>query len=354
VKDLAVRATRAFRHAGYRVPISHRRMRHVLVTGATGCVGRALVRRLLQNGVRVRILVRDVNVASRLFDEYPGLDLVKGDLLDTSCLRRAVEGIDTIFHAAGKAHTRPRTDSEIQEFLAVNVGGTASLLDACSATALRAFVFFSTIAVNGAESAPFCESTPVAPVTPYGQSKHAAEQLVLQRFCGTDTASIILRLSMVFGEGDRGNFMRMVRAIHRGRFVPVGSAKKSLAYSENVADVAIAAAERIRVPGRTFVVADPESRTLDQLASCIANTIGVRPPGFRIPVWTIRAGAAVLDRLSGLSGFRMPLSSGDVEALTRETVCDISELQRSFDLRQRFSISEGIERTVRWYRNQLS
>lgn len=348
-----MRATRAFQHAGSPAPISHRRMRLALVTGATGCIGQALVRRLLQNGVRVRILVRDVNAARGLFHGHPGLDLVRGDLFDSSCLLQAVEGIDTIFHAAGKAHMRPQTDSEMQDLLAVNVEGTASLLDVCSATSLRAFVFFSTIAVNGAEPAPFCESTPAAPITPYAQSKHAAEQLVQQRFCGTDTASIILRLSMVFGEGDRGNFIRMVRAIHRERFLLIGNASKSLAYSENVGDVAIAAAEAIGVPGRTFVVADPESRTLDQLASCIANTLGVRVPRLRIPVWTIRACAVLLDRLSDLSGFRMPLCSGDIQALTHETVCDISELQRSLDLRQRFSVSEGIERTVKWYRSQL-
>lgn len=348
-----MRASREFQQAESNAPIAHRHMRLALVTGATGCIGQALVRRLLQNGVRVRILVRDVSEACRLFPGYPGLDLVRGDLFDTSCLLQAVEGVDTVFHAAGKAHSRPRTNSELKDLLAVNVEGTASLLDVCSTTSLRAFVFFSTIAVNGAESPPFCESTPAAPTTPYARSKHAAEQLVQRRFLGTDTASIILRLSMVFGEGDRGNFIRMVRAIHRERFLPIGNAKKSLAYSENVVDVAIAAAERIGIPGRTFVVADPQSRTLDQLAGSIANTLGVRVPRLRIPVWTIRACAILLDRLSDMSGFRMPICSGDIEALTRETVCDISELQRSLDLPQRFSVSEGIERTVRWYRSQL-
>ena len=327
-------------------------MQRAFVTGATGCIGRALTRQLLDNGVNVRAIVRDIGLAQSVFGLNPNLELILGDLSSLAALQQGVKDVDCVFHLAAKVHTKPRTQKEHNQFFEVNVAGTQRLLDACTAASVKTFVFFSTIAVFGGESSPFNEQTPVAPITSYAKSKYEAEKLVMQWQQKAQAHAVILRLSMVFGEGDRGNFQRMVRAISKGRFVTFGRARKSVAYSANVVDIAIAVTDE-KVKERVLVVADPGSYTLNEIAQYVADALGRRLHKSQLPVWPLRIMGNIFSKVTILTGVKMPFEASDVIALTSNTDCDTSKLTRVLNIQPRFGIAESISRSVAWYQSDL-
>jgi len=327
-------------------------MRRVLVTGATGCIGRALTGKLLARDLEVRVLVRDPNAFHRIFPQAAAkVTVICGELSDSIALNRAVHGVDTIFHLAAKVHVVPPCPAQSNAFR-VNVEDTRRLLLACRNDSLRTFVFFSTIAVFGAKSCPLSEEVKCTPDTPYGVSKYETEQVIQHYFAGSEVRPTVLRLAMVFGEGDRGNFLRMVRAIGRRRFFLPGrgDAQKSIAYSGNVADVAIQAATTERARGEVFVIADAVW-TVRELAQCIARALGMPSPTLQIPAWALHIAGKSLQRLRATFGVNVPFTDMDARALLRGTVCDTSKVRRILGFEPGVSVEEGIARTIKWYRS---
>lgn len=263
-----------------------------------------------------------------------------------------MRGAEAVFHAAARVHSVPRTAAEAEDFFRVNVEGTRRLVAACRKHSVRAFVFFSTVAVYGEEvRGPLTETRPCSPRGPYAESKHAAEREVLQGFENSSTKAMLLRPSLMFGEGERGNFLRMLRAVHRGRFVFLGNGdvRKSMTYVENAVEAALLAAQAEDCAGEAFNVADPEPYPLRDVVSAIAGSLGVPPPRLSIPRSLVRLGGAGLGMCERLTGLRLPVSSRDVRRLTTDTVCDVSKLRARLKFEPLVSLQEGIARTVDWY-----
>ncbi|HEY8166289.1 MAG TPA: SDR family NAD(P)-dependent oxidoreductase, partial [Gemmatimonadaceae bacterium] len=188
-----------------------------LVTGATGAIGSALTERLSREGWTVNALVRRTEAAGHL-EKLSGVTLIAGDLADTDTLSKASENSDAVFHLAALVHADPSTPEV--EFTRVNVAGTAALLDAVITSGAQRFIFFSSVAVYPETDAVMDEESPVAPQTAYGRSKLDGEELTLSRAGDIDV--VVLRLPVVYGPRDRGNMIRLIRAIQRGRFAIVG------------------------------------------------------------------------------------------------------------------------------------
>lgn len=326
-----------------------------LVTGATGCIGSALVRRLVEQNIQVTALVRDpAKLQGALGSAAPRVRVVTGELNDPAALDRAVEGADVVFHAAARVHTVPRSAEEEKEFWRVNVGGTEALLSACAPlSTLKALVFCSTVAVYGPTGGALTEATPCHPETVYGQTKLEAEQRVLAFQSASGARGVVLRLSMVYGEGDRGNLQRMIRAIERGRFVHIGGGRtpKSATYVENVVDAALLVAAAPAARGEVFLVSDPEPYTLRQIGKAIARELGVAPPRLSLPLWPMKLAGHSFGLLQKLTGVRVPFTAREVRTLTTPLICDTTKLQK-LGFHARFGLEEGIARTVRAHRSQ--
>lgn len=241
------------------------------VTGATGCVGYALCKRLLSlsSFTEVRVLAR-----SETPDVPDGCQVFVGSLDDTSVLQSACEGADVIFHAAAQVHT---PDASPSDFERVNVGGTTKLLQAATSANVPRFVYFSTVAVYGEETPleGISEDAPPAPVTPYAQTKLRGELLVQEWATRTGGIGVLLRLATVYGARDRGNMARMMEAIRKGRFLIPGDGmnSKTCVAVETVAGVAANAGIFPDVPNSLpIVVADPHGAyTLREIANTMAK-----------------------------------------------------------------------------------
>jgi nucleoside-diphosphate-sugar epimerase len=328
-----------------------------LVTGAGGCVGRCLVKRLIAEGCLVHALDVDGGALRRLVSAFPpgAVTAFCADLTDADALRRACDGVEVLFHAAAKVHSLPCNPREEAEFFAVNLGGTESLLQACSARSLRSFVFFSTIAVYGTgDGSPLTEATPVNPENSYARSKLEAERRVMECFGQTAVHPTIFRMSLVYGEGERGNFSRMMRAVDSGRFLLIGGGAtlKSMVYVGDVASAALTAARSSAAQGEVFVLSDPQPYSLRQVVETLARHLGVRPPRVNMPLWLARAGGAILGACGRIPGIRPPFTALDVEKLLANTVCDVSKIHAVLGFRSQYGLDEGIRRTVRWYREE--
>ena len=197
----------------------------ILVTGATGLIGQALVCQLIStNNCHLRLQVRDALQARAKFSRI--LDLSKVELIECDFNKLTDRNCDqltsdchSIIHLAGLVH---KTDASYEECHLLNVKATEHLLSAAMANAVDTFVFMSSVAVYG--NGPFNmigESTPHKGQTPYAVSKSACERILEK--ANKISRKIMLRPALVFGLGDRGNLIKLIQSINKNRYVHIGN-----------------------------------------------------------------------------------------------------------------------------------
>ena len=285
----------------------------VLVTGAPGCVGRAVVSRLLADGHAVRGVWRGAAPADAGLPADGAIEWVRTDLTRDDPLP-LVLGCDAVVHLAALVH-HPEVHDPAAYRLA-NATVTEKLHDAAIAAGVRPgrFVFSSTVAVYGRDFDLHAdESTPVAPRSPYAISKLEGEQAVIER------RGIVLRLPITYGPGDRGNMAHMIRAIASGRFALPGPCDqpRSFLAAGNAAHGVALALERAPA-GETFLLTDDDDRSTRVLAGTIAGAFAEQGRPVRLIeapyglVWP----AAALGSLAGALGVRVPVTLSALRKLT--------------------------------------
>lgn len=288
-------------------------MSTVAVTGGQGWVGRAVVADLVRRGLPVRALGR--SGAEGTFD----LAAPAGD----PQWERALQGSESVVHAAAHVHRPNETPDEVRLFHEVNVEGTRKLLAAAERVGVRRFVFVSSIAVYGATPGAMPdECAPLAPASHYGRSKMEAEELV--RASKLDW--VIVRPATIFGAGDRANFARLAQALRRGRFIVPGrgAARKSV-LPVTLAGELIADAVARPWPARTtWNLALPVAPTLREICDAFSAQHGW-PVARSVPLGLLRVGARVGDVCAAVAG-RAPLTTTTLAKLTTDTVVDTRAL----------------------------
>lgn len=310
-----------------------------LVTGATGAVGAAIVEAVAPT--------HDVRTLSR---RPPAPDLfpvpvtaVTGDVADASAVRRAVEGVDAVVHLAALLHIVNPPPHLRGEYERVNVHGTAAVLDAARQAGVSRVVLMSTIAVYGhAGRRMLTEASPPAPDTFYGETKLAAERLALaaERADGTPLATV-LRSAAVYGPRVKGNYQRLVLALSRGRFVPIGPGDnlRTLVHESDLAAAAALAVSDPGAAGRVYNVTDGAPHPLREIITAICDGLGRRPPRWHAPMAPIR----VAMRAAGLLDARLPRM---LDKYLEEVAVDGSLIQAELGFRPRYGLTEGWRATI--------
>ena len=268
----------------------------LIITGATGFVGRRLVADLAASGRREVIAL--VRGPAQGFP--PGIATDSLDAFLDRKLDPALRGARLI-HLLGRAHVMRETAADsLAAFRAVNRDLTLSVARRFAQAGGRRFVFVSSIKVNGEETAPgkpFAEAEVPAPADPYGLSKWEAERALWQLSAETGLQVCVVRPALVLGPGARGNVASMLRWIERGVPLPFGAIdnRRSFVGIDNLASLLLAAADHPRAAGETFLAADGEDLSTPALLTRIGRLLG-RPPRL-IPV-----PPALIRRLAGLLG----------------------------------------------------
>lgn len=255
----------------------------ILVTGATGFIGRHVLSRLLQSNKQVRVLLMEHE--KDFLIEYPGLSYVIGDLSNESAVVEAVRGAKTIIHLASKNIDKDETGFDL-----INVEGTRKLCEAAEDQKLETFIYLSSVGVYGHGShRDSNENTKLAPDTEFSASKAQAEKIVLEYNEKGIFNGIVLRHRYVYGEGDVHVVPRMIKAARKYKFLlNKGSAMMSFIKVEDLAEIIHEFAittEKEKNP--VYHITDGFPIKYRDLIGLICESYDLDPPTRNLPLWLI-------------------------------------------------------------------
>lgn len=315
--------------------------RRVLVTGASGFVGRALTAALDGAGCDWIAATR------RLSPDLGSRQVVVGDIGPDTDWRSALQDVDCVVHLAARTHVLDERSSDpLAAYRRINLDGTRVLAQQAAAAGVRRLVFLSSVKVNGEATTtrPYREDDTPRPLDGYGLSKHEAE--VALRAISADTAleTVILRPPLVYGPGVKGNFLRLMRLVERGVPLPLASIRnrRSLIGVSNLADAIVLCTVAPAAAGKTFLVSDGEDISTPGLIVGIARAMGTKPRLWPCPPPLIKFGAAML----GKGGAAMRLC-GSLQI-------DASRIRRELGWQPRCSLDQGLTATAQWYHRAQS
>jgi len=258
------------------------KLHKVLVTGATGFIGQALCRHLLDSGIEVLAAVRshrqDIKPGGKSFTQ-----IEMGEVHGNTDWSGALAGVDVIFHLAARVHVLQEIEADpLSEFRRINVEGTEHLARCAAARGVRRLVYISSIGVNGAKTLGaqrFSESDIPAPQGGYAVSKWEAEQALHRVTQETGFEVVVIRPPLVYGAGAPGNFEQMIKALERQLPLPLASVRnlRDFIYVGNLVDAMTISATHRAAVGQTYLVRDGEAISTPDLLRQLGKSIG-RPP----------------------------------------------------------------------------
>ena len=256
-------------------------------------------------------------------------------------MRSLPKGGQVVIHLAALLHIVNPTPDLRQKYERINIGGTATVVEAAIKAGVKRIVLFSTIAVYGpSDGCVRNEMSPTHPDTFYAQTKLAAEQIVVNaRGADGQPLGTVLRLGAVYGSRIKGNYERLTHALARHRFIPIGSGlnRRTLVYDKDVGRAAVLAVSHPAAAGRVFNVTDGTFHTLNEIIESICFVLGRKPPRLSLPVGPIRTLIRLIEKGCNAIGLKPPV--------TRETV-DSSLIQKELGFVPQYDLKTGWEETV--------
>lgn len=268
----------------------------ILVTGASGFIGRALCASLVSEHFGVRGTGRSNASPSNLAD-YVCCDLEQESDLDQLCL-----GVDTVIHLAGRAHVLNETSADpATAFKVANVEVTVKLAQAAQRQGVRRFIFLSSIGVHAGETADrvaISEDSPFVPTQLYAVSKLEAERRLTDLTKASGMELVVIRPPLVYAGDAPGNFHRLMGIVNKGLPLPFQRVRnqRSMVARENLVDFIRLCVEHPLAANQIFVVSDGVDVSTPEIVRNLANGMGRSPRLFRFPLWLLCLGLTVLGK----------------------------------------------------------
>ncbi|MEO0458285.1 MAG: NAD-dependent epimerase/dehydratase family protein [Cyanobacteria bacterium P01_A01_bin.114] len=317
----------------------------VLVTGATGFIGRHLLPALFQVDWRTIAAVRH--------QDYPPFSVpvsagVVGEIDGQTDWAAALEGVETVVHLAARAHQIKETSLDPEgDFQRVNVHGTARLVKQCVESGVKHFVLISSIGAMATLSATrLTAESPCRPDTPYGRSKLDAEKALIE-LAGDALTWTIIRPTLVYGPGNPGNMARLIKLVGTGLPLPFGAIdnRRSFIYVGNLVDVIVQTMTHPQAIDQVFLASDGEDLSTPALIKALADCAGKPCQLLEVPPGLLRLGGRLGDGLQAVLGRPIGLSSETMERLMGSLFVDNGKLRSRLGWQPPYSLEAGLQCT---------
>ncbi len=309
----------------------------ILITGASGFIGKALSLHLAGHGYPVVAVGRAL---SRL-PIHPNIECaVVPDLSDVTTLEHLCRNVDVVIHLAARVHQMKETqNTATQAYQALNITVTQRLAQAARAASVKQFIFLSSIKVNGERTTtrPFSAADRANPQDAYALSKWQAE-CALQAICRKPMALMILRVPVIMGPGVKGNLLELIRWVDRGRPLPFGALqnRRQLLALDNLCAVIQYAV--YQQSSGCYTVAEKQAVSTPALITALANAMGKPARLWYVPAWLLKM------------GFRLIGKSAQYERLSGDLEIETKSISNNLNWVPAFTLQQACVQAVSAYR----
>lgn len=310
-------------------------MKKVLITGANGMIGSAIVDEFIDKYELVL-----VDPYTDKIDKFKDkVSVLKNSLNDIEKWENSLDGVDTVVHLAAAVHWQPKSKEEEQQFIDINAEGTRRLYSACIKHGVERFLFFSTNDVYQATDKLITENTSVNPQSIYGKSKLLAEQYLLEDSKKSNTAVCIFRPASVYGENDKGSMKSLIGLCKKG-IVPMignGSNKKALLYTKDI----VQAVKRYvdcenNLNGEVFNISSGDFE-YKEMINTICSIFEIKPLRLYIPGWFCKNIASKLGPIKKLA------------VASKTKIVSNEKAYRMLGYKRKYSLAEGLKDVKEYY-----
>ncbi len=322
----------------------------ILVTGGTGFTGKALVRRLLDDGHQVVALDFQEGLKTQELRDW-GAEVVIGTVTDREIVDRCMQGVDIVHHLAAAFRQLNVPNSYYWD---VNVQGTKNVLEAALRENVKKFVYCSTCGVHGnVENPPGDEDSPINAADYYQQTKYEAEPIVKEyQHKGLETT--ILRPAAIYGPGDPERFFMIFKRVNKGLFPMFGNGRTLYhpLYIDHLVDAHVLAQERGKGVGEAYLIADEHYLEIETLVrkTAMALDVDVKIPHF--PIAPVIVVGHVCEKVCKPFKITPPIFPRRVDWYRQNRAFSVDKAKRDLGYSPNVSIDEGLRRTAAWYRQE--
>ena len=323
----------------------------ILVTGGTGFTGKALVRRLLDDGHQVVALDYKEGLKTEELRQW-GAEVVIGTVTDRECVKRCMQGVEIVQHLAAAFRELNVPESHYDH---VNVDGTRICLEEAHAAGVKKFIYCSTCGIHGnVKDPPTDEDHNIAPADYYQSTKYKAEPVCLDFMKQTGMPVTILRPSAIYGPGDPERFQMIFRRVARGHFPMFGSGKTLYhpVYIDNLVDAFVLAMDLNKGNGEAYLIADEEYVSIKDLVQRIGRALDVDVKIKHYPIWPVIIAGHVCEKVCTPLRITPPIFPRRVDWYRQNRAFNINKAKRDLGYNPKVGLDEGLRRTGKWYRQE--
>ena len=323
----------------------------ILVTGGTGFTGKALVRRLLDDGHQVTALDYKEGLKTQELQQW-GAEVVIGSVTDRAVVERCVQGKDVVQHLAAAFRELNVPESHYDD---VNVGGTKIVLEAARQAGVKKLVYCSTCGVHGnIDNPPGGEDAPIQPADYYQKTKYQAEPHVVDYFKSKGLKTTILRPAAIYGPGDPERFFMIFKRVSSGVFPMFGNGKTLYhpLYIDNLTDALVLAMDENKGLGEAYLIADEKYYAIEEIVKAVGRALAGDVKIKHYPVWPLVAAGHVCEKLCKPFGVTPPIFPRRVDWYRQNRAFKIDKAKRDLGYCPRVGLDEGLKATAEWYRRE--
>ncbi len=320
----------------------------VLVTGGTGFTGKALVKRLIDEGHEVVALDYKEGLKTEELRGW-GAKVVIGSVTDMEIVEQCMDGVEVVHHLAAAFRELDVPNTYYRE---INVEGTKNVLEVASAHKVKKFIYCSTCGVHGnIDDPPGGEDAPIQPADYYQQTKYEAEPIV-NEYNQNGMKTVILRPAAIYGPGDPERFFMIFKRVARGSFPMCGNGKTYYhpLYIDNLVDAFMLAMEDGKGEGGTYLIADEEYVEIKEIVKKTGKALNIDVKIKYYPIIPLIIVGHIFEKVCKPFRITPPIFPRRVDWYRQNRAFKIDKAKKDLGYKPKVGLDEGLRRTGQWYR----